>query len=289
MDAPLLLGPGEGETLRPGFEIKAGRPELVLTESLYQAGQRGPDPHVHRHHVDSFWVLEGELLLGIGPDLEPRSVAAGGFALVPPEVLHTFHNPGPAEARFLNLHAPGLGFEEYLRSGFTAPFDQHYMPAGTGLPAAEVILHQPGEGERLEFGPSAATLKAGASDALGSFALTDFTIAPGFPGPVPHRHERMVDSFYVLEGVLTLRIGDEEIAAPAGSYGVVPPGNTHTFSNPGPDPVRVLNLMAPGGLEGYLRELAQLGGPPDPAVMAQLASKYDFVEASRGLAPPDPR
>jgi quercetin dioxygenase-like cupin family protein len=278
-DPPQLLGPGEGETLRPGFEIKVGRPELVLTESVYEAGQRGPDPHVHHDHVDSFWVLEGELLLEIGPDLEPRALAAGGFALVPPDVLHSFHNPGPGDARFLNLHAPGVGFEVYLRSGFTAPFDQHYMPAGTGRPAAEVILLAPGEGELLDFGPSAATMKAGTADGLGSFALMDFTIAPGFPGPVPHRHEQMVDSFYVLEGALTLRIGDEETAAPAGTYGMVPPGNVHTFSNPGPDPVRVLNLMAPAGLERYLRELGQLPGPPDPAVMAQLASKYDFVPA----------
>jgi mannose-6-phosphate isomerase-like protein (cupin superfamily) len=279
MDAALLLGPGEGETLRPGFEIKVGRPELVLTESLYAPGQAGPDPHIHYHHADSFWILEGELLLEVGPELEPRALAAGGFALMPPEVLHSFHNPGPGEARFLNLHAPGLGFEAYLRSGFTAPFDQHYMPAGTGRPAAEAIVLDAGEGERLEFGPSTATLKAGASDALGSFALLDFTIATGFPGPVAHRHERMVDSFYVLEGVLTLRLGDDEVATPAGSYAIAPPGNVHTFSNPGPEAVRVLNLMAPAGLEAYLRELARLGGPPEQAVMAQLASNYDFVPA----------
>lgn len=249
-DSAQLLGPGEGETLRPGFEIKVGRPELVLTESLYAPGQRGPDPHVHHHHADSFWVLEGELLLGIGPDLEPRSVAAGGFALVPPDVLHTFHNPGPGEARFLNLHAPGCAFEEYLRSGFTAPFDQHYEPAGTGRPAGEVILLGPGEGELREFGASTATLKARAGDALSSFALTDVTLAPGSPGPVAQLHEQAVDSFYVLEGVLTLRLGDDEVAAPAGSYAVVPPGTAHTFSNPGRDPVRVLNLMAPAVEDG---------------------------------------
>ena len=40
---------------------------------------------------------------------------------MPPDVLHTFHNPGPGEARFLNLHAPGLGFERYLRGDFTEP------------------------------------------------------------------------------------------------------------------------------------------------------------------------
>jgi quercetin dioxygenase-like cupin family protein len=279
MDQPTLLAPAEGETIRPGFEIKVGRPELVLTESIYASGDLGPDPHVHHDHVDSFFVLEGQLEWRVGPDLEPHTGAAGTFVSVPPDVLHTFMNPGPGEARFLNLHAPGVGFERYLRGDFPE-FDQHYLPAGSGLPPADVILLAPGEGERLGFGPSSALLKAGVDDALGSFALMDFEIAPGFPGPVPHRHERMVDSFYVLEGELALRIGDEPVAAPAGSYAMVPPGNVHTFSNPGPDSVRVLNLMAPAGLERYLRELAQLGGPPDPAVMAQLASKYDFVPAN---------
>ena len=38
----------------------------------------------------------------------------------------------------------------------------------------------------------------------------------------------------------------------------------------------MLNLFAPGGFEAYLRELAALQGPPDPATMAELASRYDF-------------
>ena len=41
------------------------------------------------------------------PVLEPHVGAAGSFVSVPRDVLHTFRNPGPGEARFLNLHAPG--------------------------------------------------------------------------------------------------------------------------------------------------------------------------------------
>jgi mannose-6-phosphate isomerase-like protein (cupin superfamily) len=84
--------------------------------------------------------------------------------------------------------------------------------------------------------------------------------------------------FYVLEGALTLRLGDETVEAPAGSFAFVPPGNVHTFSNPSDETVRMLNLMAPGGFEQYLKEAAAAmgGGPPDPAVMARIASRYDF-------------
>jgi hypothetical protein len=47
-------------------------------------------------------------------------------------------------------------------------------------------------------------------------------------------------------------------------------------------PVRMLNLMAPGGLEQYLKELAAAlpaDRPPDPEQMARIASKYDFEPA----------
>lgn len=255
-----MLPPGGGETIRPGFEIKLGRPELVLTESRYEPGQRGPDPHVHHHHVDAFWVLEGELLLEIGPELEPRPLPAGGFALVPRDVLHSFHNPGPGEARFLNLHAPGLGFDAYLRSGFKAPFDQHYEPRGTGRPASEVILRAAGEGERFELGASEATVKTGV-DAL---AVVEAAVAPDFPRPAAHRHARTCESFFVLEGELALSVDGEQATIAAGGFAAIPPGVVHS-SFPGDDTVRFLDLTAPGGMERYLREAARLGAPPERA------------------------
>ncbi len=59
----------------------------------------------------------------------------------------------------------------------------------------------------------------------------------------------------------------------------VPAGNVHTFANRGDAPVRVLNILAPGGFEQYLVEVAATlkpGAPPDPAAMAEVAARYDF-------------
>jgi quercetin dioxygenase-like cupin family protein len=258
MDAPVVLGPGEGETIRPGFEIKVGRPELVLTESIYAAGDRGPDPHVHHDHVDSFFVLEGRLEWQVGPDLDSHTGGAGTFVSVPPDVLHTFRNPGPGEARFLNLHAPGLGFERYLRGDFP-DFDQHYQPAGTGLAPTDVIVLAPGEGERLDLGQSTATIKA-ALEQLGAF---EAEIGGDFPRPPAHRHPRTAESFYVLEGEFTVILDGEQSTLVAGAFATVPPGVVHA-SSPSSGPIRFLNVFTPGGLEGYLREAARLGERPDP-------------------------
>ena len=273
-EAPQLLGPGEGETIRPGLEIKIGRPELVMTETVLGAGKVGVDPHVHHHHADAFYVLEGTLLLTL--DGQELVLGAGGFALVPPDVVHSFRIAVSGPARYLNVHAPGMGFDDYLRSGFRTDFDQHEPPPGDGRPPSEVVVHGPGEGRRLDLGDSSATIKAGSDDALGSFALMELDLAPGFPGPILHRHERMTDSFYVLDGELGLQLGATRTSASAGSYALVPPGNAHTFSGAQDERVRALNLMAPAGLERYLEEVAALGGAVDPARMAEIASKYDF-------------
>jgi quercetin dioxygenase-like cupin family protein len=272
-DDPVLLGPGEGEG-NERFTILADRDELVLTEFRYEPGQDGPRRHVHHHHADGFYCLEGELRITL--DEEDRVLGPGGFVLIPPEVIHTFGNPGAVRGRYLNFHAPGLGFADYLR-GRNPDFDQDYdVPPGSGRPTSEAVVREPGEGEQLGLGPSQSSVKAGTDDGMGSLALLESTIGPEFPGPVLHEHGRMVDSFYILDGTLTLRLGDEAVEATAGSYALVPPGNAHTFSTQA-EAVKLLNIFAPAGFEGYVREIAERArsGDLDQAGMAEIASKYD--------------
>ena len=262
--------------------IKAALAPVVITESRYGPGESGPGAHVHRRHADCFRVLEGELVLEVGAESARVTAAAGDFVLVPLGLVHTFRNEAAADARFLNVHAPGCGFDEHLRSGGDDErFDTYDPPEDGGLPAAELVVRRVGEGEELRLGPSLAVIKADVHTAEGSLTLMDIVLAPGFSGPIPHRHHEMVDCFYVLEGELTLRLGEGEATAGPGALGVVPPGNVHTFANRGQASVRVLNLMAPAGLEQYIKRAAAeaAAGPPDPARMAQLAAGYDFEPA----------
>jgi mannose-6-phosphate isomerase-like protein (cupin superfamily) len=266
--------------------IKAAYELLDLTETRYSPGEEGPGPHVHRQHADAFYVLEGELVFRLGVDGERVQAPMGTLVLVPENVIHSFANEGDADARFLNVHAPSMGFAESLRvrrdgrAYDPGRFDSFDRPDDGGRPRSDAVVRGSGEGEELSAGPSRVLFKAEVSDGDGTFSLTETTLAPGFPGPLPHRHERMFDSFYVLEGTLTVRLGDEEHEAGPGSYAFVPPGVAHTFSNPSGETVRMLNLQAPGGLEQYLKELAAVmkpGEQPDPAVMAGIASRYDFA------------
>jgi mannose-6-phosphate isomerase-like protein (cupin superfamily) len=284
---PVVLGPGEGETISERTErnvrILLGHELADVTWTRYEPGERGPDPHIHKQHADAWYVLEGELVFGVGPGGETLHRApAGTHVLVPAGVIHTFRNDGDETARFLNIHAPSMGFAESLRAsrdGREFHWDSFDPPEDGGRPVDNVVVRGPGEGEAILGG--AAVFKAQAGDGDSTFSLTEIALPPGFPGPVLHRHERTLDSFYVLDGTLTIRLGeDEEIEAGSGTYGAMPPGTVHSFANRSDGVVRALNLMAPGGFEQYLKEFAAAtrpGEPPDPAVMADLASRYDFV------------
>ncbi len=145
----------------------------------------------------------------------------------------------------------------------------------------EAVVHLPGEGERHIAGNSEIVVKATGDETAGTFFLSESTIAPGFPGPPPHRHERLVDMFYVLDGVLTVRFGEETRQLGPGSFVCVPAGVVHTFSNPSDSPVRFLNFNTPAGWENYMRDLAAAAKAPPltPEVISSVASRYDFHPA----------
>jgi quercetin dioxygenase-like cupin family protein len=140
-------------------------------------------------------------------------------------------------------------------------------------------LHGPGEGERIAAGGGSELLiKATSEDTGGTFFLSETTAAAGFPGPPLHRHSKLHDMFYVLEGTLTVDVDGERRELGPGSFACVPPGVAHTFSNRGDAPVRFLNFNTPGGFERYMRDLGEAAkaGPLTPEVMGPIASRYDF-------------
>lgn len=147
----------------------------------------------------------------------------------------------------------------------------------------EPVVLMPGEGEVVGSGPASAVMKATSDTTGGTFSMSETTTAPGFAGPPPHSHKELTDTFYVLEGTLTIHVGERLVEAPAGAYVLIPPGVVHTFSNTSESNVRFLNLNSPGGWESYLRDVEKLmagGRRPDPDEWRAVMSKYDFVPAA---------
>ena len=121
-------------------------------------------------------------------------------------------------------------------------------------------------------------------DTAGDYSVHDNTIPPGSLGPRPHIHRQHEETFYVLEGELTIRVGSRKIVAPAGSFVVVPRGVVHQPSNPGMQPTRVLLIFSPAGMDRFFEEAAEermplAAVPEDPEVLERLEAfteKYDY-------------
>jgi quercetin dioxygenase-like cupin family protein len=242
---PVLLAPGEGETTtdRPErtLRILCELEQLIVTWFRYEPGEKGPDPHVHRRHADAFYVLEGEVDFGLGPNVKRITAGPETFAGAPPNVVHTFRNSSDATAIFLNIHAPSMGFGDVLRGGGYEHFDQFEPPEDGGRPFEDAIVRPAGAGEPIEHANTSHRVQA----ELPELSVIEMTFRPDFEGVDPHTHDDHVDAFYVLAGEADFIVGDEVRRAGPGSFLAAPPGARHGFSNSGPMDLRVLNFHAP--------------------------------------------
>jgi quercetin dioxygenase-like cupin family protein len=241
MPEPTIIASRGGEVIGDSadrrVEVLSDHAALNATWSRFGPRREGADLHVHRHHTDLFYVLAGELTVLLGPEGEATVVPAGMLARVPPLVVHGFRNASDAELRYLNFHAPGQGFADYmraLRDGRKLTYDQEEPPADGGRPASAAAI---GGGEHLDGRVVLADVEEiGIAEACGD---------PGAAAPPAHAHERHVESLYVLEGEVGLTLADRAIRAPAGTWVQVPPGVPHAFSFPGSEPARYLSLHTP--------------------------------------------
>jgi quercetin dioxygenase-like cupin family protein len=251
---PLLLAPGEGETAidRPEktLRILADLDEIIVTWFRYAPGEEGPDPHIHLHHTDAFYVLEGEIEVRLGPELQTVHATPGSFAGAPPSVAHTFRNASDSPATFLNFHAPSSGFGDHIR-GSTTDFDQHDVPLDGGRPFADAVFASPENAETLRSDVRTHRILCD----LPQLSAIDMTFQPAFEGVDPHSHPDHVDAFYVLEGQVEFRVGDEPRVAGPGTFFAAPRNSVHGFRNADADPIRLLNLHAPPA--GFVDRLRQ--------------------------------
>lgn len=107
--------PGEGERVGRdprAHRIKAELEQLSAIELAFDPAWKGVDPHVHDDHVDSFFVLDGDVEFIVGDSESPTG--PGTFVAATPGARHGFR-PGESRIALLNIHAPDTGFVKRLR------------------------------------------------------------------------------------------------------------------------------------------------------------------------------
>lgn len=227
-----IIRPRAGEVIGDApdrrVEILSDHVALNATWSRFARGREGAELHIHRRHTDLFYVLAGELTVRLGRDGAEICAPAGTLVRVPPLVVHGFANTSEAEVRYLNLHAPGERFADYLRAardGRTFVYDQEPPPPDGGRPATDADIGRAGMGDVAAIG------------------VDELTYEPGDAGaPAAHEHLR---SLYVLAGELVLSADGDRLQAPAGAWVQVPAGATHAIAGGGAGGLRLLDVRTP--------------------------------------------
>ncbi len=135
------------------------------------------------------------------------------------------------------------------------------------------------EGKVVWMGGVGVQFKVDGEDTGGAFSVVEHPLKPGAAAP-PHTHAHEDEYSYVLEGKIGARIGDKVVEATPGMYVFKPRGVPHAFWNAGPEPARILEIIAPAGFEQYFVDMAPLfvgSEPPDPGKVLEIAARYDLT------------
>ncbi len=122
---------GFGVIFRLAGEVTDGR--FAVMELPVKPGALIP-PHTHSREDEFGLVLEGTLGARVGDGY--IEAGAGDWLIRPRGVPHAFWNPGPTEARLLEIVSPA-GFERYfaelieLQLGGVGPFDPAWQAVRT--------------------------------------------------------------------------------------------------------------------------------------------------------------
>lgn len=121
------------------------------------------------------------------------------------------------------------------------------------------------------------------SEETGSYAVIEFTVPAGFPGAPLHHHEKMVESFYIVEGSLDLLVDGEVRTTAAGEFALIPTGVVHGYRNSSAAPARF--LVTAQRHDRFFYELIEwmerepVWPPKDRAELARFGLRHDTVYA----------
>jgi len=120
------------------------------------------------------------------------------------------------------------------------------------------LLAGPGAGTAAPIRRFHTTVRVRGDASKGAASVLEHTLQAGCLAMPVHRHAGATEVLHVLDGALVLWLDGAELAAPAGTSVVIPPGAAHTFwaEVDAPRTARALAVFAPGGMERYFEEVA---------------------------------
>ena len=148
---------------------------------------------------------------------------------------------------------------------------------GTTKTLTKPFVLGPGE-NRWDIAGNGWQIRFTGADTAGALCGGEGSVPPLHAGPPLHVHTNETELFFVLEGILTVQVGEERFEVPAGGLAWLPPGIPHTFANLGDVPVRLSSVFTPAGLEEMFAErrayFDSIQGSPDWNHVAVIEARH---------------
>ena len=119
----------------------------------------------------------------------------------------------------------------------------------------EPVILAPGEGRAYPMGRIQALFKADGVETGKAYSISEWWLDANTKGPGAHSHPED-DIFFVIEGTMSVLVGERWIDAPKGAFVLVPGGTTHDFENRSDSRAGMLNLSIPGEFEPEMPGIA---------------------------------
>ena len=99
-----------------------------------------------------------------------------------------------------------------------------------------------------------AEIKASAAETGGQYSLVEITAPAGLQTPL-HVHYRDDEGFYVLDGSVTIEVGDDTVEVGPGQHAYGPRNVPHRFTV-GPDGAHMIWVLTPGGFDEFIEDVS---------------------------------
>ncbi|MCY8811634.1 quercetin 2,3-dioxygenase [Bacillus atrophaeus] len=290
---PYLLRSGEGERYLFGRQVATimanGKSTGGLFEIVLLSGGKGEHfpLHMHKDTHEGIFVLDGKLELTL--DGENHLLLSGDYAQIPAGTPHSYRMQSH-RTRFVSYTMKGNAARMYSVIG--TPYDkaehpphvneevsnEHFAeaaavaditfiegekPAGAAklvenkkVPDEAVpYVIESGEGERLLTGDQLHRIVAAQRNTDGQFIVVS-SEGPKGDRIVDHYHEHHTETFYCLEGQMTMWADGEEIQLNPGDFLHVPAHTVHSYRLD-LHYTKMVGVLVPGLFEPFFRTLGE--------------------------------
>jgi quercetin dioxygenase-like cupin family protein len=135
-----------------------------------------------------------------------------------------------------------------------------------------------GLGERLIWLGELTILKVTGAETGGRYTLAEVYVTQEGAPPL-HVHHNEDEAFYVLEGEITVHVGERTLKGPPGAFLWAPRDIPHTYTVDSRPYARVLFFFSPAGFEGLIRATSEPAQSLTPPLASEVSIDYEQLES----------